>query len=582
MNAKAKSSPPSLKTAEEFHNYGCNLWKERNRDEAFEYFEKAYEMNPDHPGIIVSYALKLLREQKFEKAEELLRKAISLKPDYAEAYDKLSYALFHTARTDEAIQTIKTAIKLQPNNAENYHKLGAFMTDASNKTEALFWQEKAVKMSPSNPYARYNYGLTLNQSGFHEEAAEQFHKIIELDPSFESAYYNIMTALEQNHKIQDINDLLEKAEKNIPGTITISIIKGRLAKREKNFDEAIKHFEEHQDSKYLSLYPDLMFELGAVYDKTKQYDKAYDAFVAANNSRLEKRDALKYPIEHYPKVITEIAEPYTREWVAGWSETYPSEKYPTPNFLVGFPRSGTTLTGQILDSHPKLFVAEEVEAIERTQQYLSSTNPNTYPGCIKTLGPGSVEKMRSVFYANHRNNAMWEEGRTLVDKHPLNMGRIGTMYRMFPDAKIIFAARHPCDCIFSSFMQNFQMNDAMVHMTTLERTIEFYMLNMDLWNKYREAMPDLNYHIIRYEDLVVDFNTEIAKMLDFLELEWDDSVLQYNKNATSKPRTNTPSYSQVIQPIYKTSTYRWEHYRKYFEPYLERLTPYIEDLGYKA
>ena len=195
---------------------------------------------------------------------------------------------------------------------------------------------------------------------------------------------------------------------------------------------------------------------------------------------------------------------------------------------------------------------------------------------------GSEMCIRDSFYANHRNETSWPENQTLVDKHPLDIVRAGMAHRMFPDAKMIFVARHPCDCILSNFMQNFGMNNAMVHMTSIETAVSLYMMTLDIWNKYKESMPDLQTHTIRYEDLVNDFNGEVAKMLEFLDLEWNDSVLEYNKNAKKNPRVNTPSYSQITEPIYKRAAYRWENYRKYFEPYLEQLKPYIEDLGYTA
>lgn len=573
------NTPPT--TAQEYSEQGVILWRQGDQQTAEKYFRKAYELAPDLLPAILNYSTLLLKEKQNAQAEILLRKAIEQAPTNAEIYDKLGHALYEQGKLHEAIPVLHTAIKLKPNWFPPIHKLGTCLINVNNLAEALFWMEKAVNLEPRNVYSRLNYGSTLDRAGYHEEAREEFYKIIDMQPDFASAYFNILSSMEKNHKLEDMEKLIEKAEKNIPNTQTLAIIKARLAKREKNYAEGIAYLEPLKDEKS-EISADLLYELGLLYDRVHEYDKAYEVLERANQLRLKDPRYAAVNFESFPHMAKTLSEPFSKEWVQSWGPSYPSDQYKTPHFIFGFPRSGTTLTGQILDSHPSLYVADEVDALEYARTYMATTHINTYPNCLASLGLGDIEKMRAIFYANHRNETSWPENQTLVDKHPLDIVRAGMAHRMFPDAKMIFVARHPCDCILSNFMQNFGMNNAMVHMTSIETAVSLYMMTLDIWNKYKESMPDLQTHTIRYEDLVNDFNGEVAKMLEFLDLEWNDSVLEYNKNAKKNPRVNTPSYSQITEPIYKRAAYRWENYRKYFEPYLEQLKPYIEDLGYTA
>lgn len=563
------------------NNQGIMLWQKGQHQEAVPYFSRAAELLPTNAQVLNNASLGCFLTGDYEQAERYLRQAVEIKPDYAEAFDNLGRALVQQRKLQEALPCFERAIRLRPDWGGPMFNLGTTLLNVNELTQSVFWLEKAVKASPNDLRPLINLGSALDKSGRQDEAIETYYKAIEIDPACDSAYHNILSLMEQQHQLDDLDRLITTAEKNIPGSPSLAVIKARLAKREKNYNEAISLLESAKGEKS-EFTTDLLFELGLLYDRVNDSKKAYDTLEEANQTALHDPRNAHYKKETFIDTFKALREPFSKKWVDGWSETMPSDRYKTPAFIVGFPRSGTTLTGQILDSHPDLFVAEEINALDYTRVYLSTQYPHTYPGCISSLGPGDIEKMRSIFYANHRNNQQWEEAKTLVDKHPLNMIRGGLIQRIFPGAKIVFVARHPCDCIFSNYMQNFGMNDAMIHMTSIESAANFYKFTMDTWNQYRKAIPDLDVHIMRYEDLVDDFSGEVAKMLEFVGVPWDDSVLAYNKNAAAKPRTNTPSYSQITEPIYKRATARWEKYRDYFEPYLEELKPYIEDLGYEA
>ena len=150
---------------------------------------------------------------------------------------------------------------------------------------------------------------------------------------------------------------------------------------------------------------------------------------------------------------------------------------------------------------------------------------------------------------------------------------------LYPNAKFILALRHPFDTILSCWMQNFKLNDAMANMVDLERIVDFYSVAMETF-KICRAKYNLNVHEIRYEDLIEDLNGETSALLKFLDLGWEAQMENYQETARQRRRINTPSYSQVVQPIYKDAKYRWLNYEKHLRQYITQVEPWINEFGY--
>jgi hypothetical protein len=167
----------------------------------------------------------------------------------------------------------------------------------------------------------------------------------------------------------------------------------------------------------------------------------------------------------------------------------------------------------------------------------------------------------------------------VIDKLPLSILQIPLINQIFPEAKFILALRHPLDCVLSCWMQNFKLNPAMGNMVDLEQIVDFYCTAMEIF-KLSQERYSLNTYRIRYEDVVLDFKSEVSNVLGFLGLEWEEELRSYQKTALAREKINTPSHSQVIKPIYKTALYRWKNYEAYLEPYKSRLAPWILEYGY--
>jgi len=177
------------------------------------------------------------------------------------------------------------------------------------------------------------------------------------------------------------------------------------------------------------------------------------------------------------------------------------------------------------------------------------------------------------------NSKSWENNCKIVDKLPLNILNLPVINYMFPNAKIILVLRHPLDAILSNWMQLYQPNLTMAHMLEVRQTVELYCTTMtyllECWKKL-----DLNIHVIKYENVVSDMKNEVDSLLRFLDLTWENQMYDYQSSALKKGIINTPSYSQVVRPIYSTSTYKWLKYRDVIGKYIGQIEPWLEQFNY--
>ena len=196
------------------------------------------------------------------------------------------------------------------------------------------------------------------------------------------------------------------------------------------------------------------------------------------------------------------------------------------------------------------------------------------------LVPAHQEELRQIYF-EELDSHLGSEGRSaiIVDKLPLNIVEAGLIHRIFPQARFLFAQRHPCDCVLSCFMQSFYINEAMVNFLDLEDAARFYDKVMTLWQKYLSVLP-LEVHTVRYENLIEAFEETLTPLLDFLGVEWDDSIRNYTETASRRERIYTPSYNQVTQPLYTRARGRWERYSKNMQPVLPTLLPWARRFGY--
>jgi hypothetical protein len=263
----------------------------------------------------------------------------------------------------------------------------------------------------------------------------------------------------------------------------------------------------------------------------------------------------------------------TPEWAAGWSPAAPGTR-PAPVFLVGFPRSGTTLLDTFLMGHPEIAVLEEIPAIGLVAERVGS--PDNIPG----IGEAGAEELRRFYFDRVDRFVPEKFDGMIVDKLPLNMLNVLLIHRLFPAACLIFAQRHPCDCVLSAFFQSFAMNPAMACFLDLRDAADLYDAAMEIWTRSEAALP-LNAHRIAYEKLVAQPESKLRQVTDFLGLEWSDRLLDHRRTAGQRGAIDTPSYDQVVSELSTRSVGRWKRYEKQLESVLPILLPWAERLGYR-
>ena len=249
----------------------------------------------------------------------------------------------------------------------------------------------------------------------------------------------------------------------------------------------------------------------------------------------------------------------------------------SPVFLVGFPRSGTTLLDTVLRSHPSVEVVEEKDQLVFTEQMAIREFGKKIED-FADLDKAQLDRLRREYWERLHSHVR-NPGKIIIDKLPLNILKIPLIKILFPNAKVILAIRHPCDSVFSCFQQTFRPNSSMANFTSLAGSINFYGKVMTAWNKYCESFP-VDQHVIRYEDLIEDFDGSMAEIMNFLGIEWSESIKDYRNTALKRGGINTPSATQVSQPLYKTSIGKWKHYERHFEEHLPVLNPWIKQWGY--
>lgn len=306
-------------------------------------------------------------------------------------------------------------------------------------------------------------------------------------------------------------------------------------------------------------------------DKLKRYDEAFRHFTLMNEFAkkqidpsfwsLDKRERYAQMDSFKPQVVEESL-PYKMA------------------FMVGFPRSGTTLLENILNSQEQLFTLDEKPVLQHVFEKIEEDGYQ-YPEDLNMLSDSYLTELRALYFEKltefiPENFA----GQLVVDKMPPAMLHIPLILALFPDAKIILSVRHPLDNVLSCFMQNFKLNPQMVYFTDWEKCFERYR---DLFNLYEHFQSKLTWQEcqIRYEDLVTDFESEVQRVFSFLEIEADNSYKQFHKSAQKRIIT-TPSRDQVKKGLYQTSKYRWKNYLKFVQPHSSMLAKFIKQFGYDS
>lgn len=323
-------------------------------------------------------------------------------------------------------------------------------------------------------------------------------------------------------------------------------------------------------------------ELGRFLDKLGRYEQVFSHLNAAAQSSTLLPAVRNQNMTLVPSMLESHKAGFSRDLLGRWSTaTFPADQ-PAPVFVLGFMRTGTTLTQEVLGAHPGIFVADETDLIMSMIQELArvSKKQGSLVDQLSELDFEGVLYLRNFYW--QRAHALFGDKigqRILLDKTTMNSIDLGAINCLFPDAKLVFLLRDPRDVCLSCFMQTMIPTPSTVHLMSWHGTARFYAQVMDWWLTVKPKLS-MDFIEFRYEDAVFQFEPAFRKVFDFLGLEWDASVIDFYKNAEGKAIAS-PSYSQVSQPLYSSSVGRWKRYEGEFQPVIETLQPYLDEFGYQ-
>lgn len=539
-------------------------------EEAIALLEEATGAAPDDYAVWNNLGNALHEADQPERAVTALERAAKLRPDLGIVQVNLGRALATAGRDEESRLALEKAALLDSTDASAPFELGKSLVRQGRAEEALPLLGKAAHLDRQNPETFVLIGLAFARLNDMRQAENSFRVALQVDPRHAPAFLNLAIQLERANRTDELEALQQQALANGLAAGEVDYIEALVRRRQGKLEDALALA---QGSSPDSLDEGLRAQfIGEVADRLGQVDTAFAAFTEMNRITGSRPDAAQTDGSEYRRFIDSLAERTTGDWFASWRPAEPSAVPPSPAFLVGFLRSGTTLLDTILMGHPAAQVMEEEPVLARVEDQLGEMER------LAELDSASVNALRTRYFAELPDPV--ETGKLLIDKNPLATLRAPLIHRIFPDARFIFALRHPCDVVLSCFMQNLLVSESMASFLDLRNTALMYDRAMTYWQQCHDIFP-LKVHTVRYEDLVADVEGEMRPLLEYLGLPWDERMLDHQRTATERGLIRTPSYAQVTEKIYSRSSGRWLRYRQHLEPVLPILAPWIERFGYE-
>jgi tetratricopeptide (TPR) repeat protein len=502
-------------------NLGLALVGIRRYVEAESHLRLALAQMPDVHLLREALAETLLGQGRFQEAEQAYRLVLAARPDLAQAHANRGFALNQLRRTAEAVESYHRALLLEPGMAVAHYSLGTILKQQGRMTDAIHHFREALTHRPDYPQALNNLGNCLRKSGLIEEAREALERALSLQPGLLEAHYNL--AVLKTYRFDD------------PQVEAVMALAERLPTMSER--DRIRYW----------------FTRGKMLEDTQRYDEAFPAYAEGNRlvqSRLAWDETADMAMHAF------CLNRFTPEFFSRHPSANTADS-PIPIFIVGMPRSGTSLIEQILATSQGVFGAGELTFLGETLKATAADRPDSGFSIAETLQHASTEDLLRLgrsYLARIRKLA--PDATHITDKLPGNFMHVGLIHLMLPNAKIIHAMRDPMDCCFSCFSRHFKDENLgfTYDLGSLGRYWVRYSRLMDHW---RAVLPAGRVLDISYEAMVADVEGEARRMLDYLGLPWDSRCLAFHEN---RRPVRTASAAQVQRPVYQTSVARWKHF----------------------
>jgi tetratricopeptide (TPR) repeat protein len=509
------------------NNLANVLRDKRLLDEAIVEYSKAVELKPDDAVIRFNLGNVLYQKERLADALSAYEVAVRLKADYFEAYRMMSLVLGGLLRFDEAAQAHQRAVALRPDDACTHEALGSAMLFKQDAVAAEASFRRSLELSPDSATAWNGLGMALRSLGRFEDAADCFRRALAINPDRPSFHRNL-----------------------------ISI--GGLAADAKELERLSALF--NQSNLPLVERIEAGFALGKLLDDADRFNEAFACYQQANGLLKQWRPTADegFDADKLHRVVDGMTEGYTTQFFG--QRSLWGEATELPVFIVGMPRSGTTLIEQIAASHPSVFGAGELTDIGRMAEELALKES---PTSGRGWNAASIAKAASAHLKRLRS--LDATALRIIDKMPHNVFHLGLIAVLFPSARVIFCRRDARDNCLSCYFQ--RLADTRHRYSDLADCGRQWLETDRLINHWLQVLP-LKMLEMHYEEMVADQESQSRRLIDFLGLPWDPACLEFYKTQRT---VVTASFWQVRQPIYTRSVGRWRRYERHLGPLFDVL-----------
>ena len=501
----------------------------------------------EHPLLLNVAATRLEQEGKVAEALQLLERAIALAPEDIGVRNALSICLQRLDRPAEALHHVDILLKAHPEFSFAHANRGNALISLGALGKARSSHLRALELDPNNLAAQISLAVIATHRGEHDEARTWARSVLAKLPGFSDDILSLAAA-----------ELASGATDSAQLQIFQVLNDPRAGPAEKARANGL---------------------LGDVLDAAGRYPEAFGAYAASNEilRQLHHRFAEGTGMLSY---IESVSTAMRRVEPAQWAARTPARPAGSDAsghvFLLGFPRSGTTLLEVALDGHPRVASLEEHELLKSgVLRYMRE--PVDF-GSLMRADEDELEVLRERYWHEVRETGLDVTGKVFVDKHPLHSLKLPLIARLFPQAKILFAQRDPRDVVLSCFRRRFSMNPAMYQLLTLEGAAAFYDATMRLAEQARPLLG-LHWHVVRYESLVADLEQQLRVICDYLGLETVPNLGDFASRAQARERA-TPSTARLARGLDKSGVGHWRHYRSSLQSILPTLAPWVQRLAY--
>lgn len=548
-------------------NLGIALQKQKKFSEAARSFQQAILLNPNYAEAHneLGVALQLSGEDA-SRVVESYQRAIALKPGYAEAHYNLATVLRDKAMIVDAEIHFREAIRLRPGMVKAHDALGQMYSSIGYLDRAFSIYQEAILLHPGEQELHFQFAMMLMSMGKNREALKCFQRVLELSPANIKAYASMAHVLEREGEFEEgyalLRPLLGSGETDVDIALAYAALSRHLGHQSQAM-ELLKGVLKRQMT--VEQCKSVHFALGKLFDESQCYEQAFTHWRSANE--LGNRE---FDLKKNAQLFADLKSVFSAENSSRRPRA--TNQSALPVFIVGMPRSGTSLVEQILASHPAVYGAGELQDIGNMINMLPASlgSKLSYPYSLDAITGAQIDDIAERHL--QKLTSFSPQSSRVTDKMPHNFRHLGLIDALFPGARVIHCLRDPVDTCLSIYSLPFNANHA--YADDLAQLGVYYRQYQDLMVHWKKVLriPMLE---VQYEEIVSNQEAMTRKMIEFCGLEWDERCLNFHK---SERVVTTPSYDQVRRPIYKKSVTRWKNYEHLLEPLIAALSPSLADV----